>query len=994
MKTRILIPLIVALFCWNADSQTADDWVSQGRSYLATHDIPDANASFAQALTLNPSHETANALYAITRVLVLPGQPAGSNFLTRIGFPVAGRNIYGWTSTLFTDTNGLVLAPVGVNANEFTAQLRTNVLPVVSGAISNLAAITDTNFTLNLTSDETSVVGVRVDYGDLKLIQAALYGAEYIIYTLNAQNLDAQLTALRDLYTNGTLSAEEVLKDYPQLLTFATTNDLQNALAAFTNAVNTYYIASAFIRSRPASEVRLFNYNQVSDKSEGSFRLVLRDLKNSLLAGPQMFTLDPDLFVDMTPLFYDPAPWRSWLPQFDGNAIILGSFPDLTFGGVIDELITEDAEGFLSTYFRMLPVGSAPELSDNNTLNLAFTTLRGHYYALEASTNLADWQMVEAFTASSAVSVLTDSLHGAKCFYRLRDNTGFLAFSGVVLDQNTGVPIADAQVQIVGDGTTTFTDANGQFYLQTSLPATWHDNELEISATGYTTIDNYYYGNGLVSGLQIYLSPPPPNDDFSNRTVLAGTNLMVTGSNVRTSQESGEPNPTGDAAGRSVWWSWTAPVDGTLQIDATTSSFWPLIEIYTGNNLSLLDAITNGGGSVVFHVTAGTTYQIALDGYQDDYSSSGTIRFSLNYVYVSAPANDDFSNRTVLTGKNLTVTGSNVGASQESGEPNPTGNAAGHSVWWSWTAPANGTLQIEAAYIGSSFSPLFEIFTGNNLSSLDAIANGQGSVMFQVTAGTTYQIALDGNQWDYPYWGAFRFSLNFMPAPPNDNFANRTVLNGSNVSTNGNNSAASWEAGEPYDTYYYDDYGYKSVWFSWTAPSPGLYTVSVNSGSVSYPILAVYTGTQLSTLSTVTDIVGDDRCAADTINAATGQTYQIEIDDNDGNGSNYSLRIAPTTILALDNSLNNLSGTIGSQTLYKITIPAGLTALQISISGGTGDCDLYVKFNSPPTLDSWDYCPYVNGNNETVNISNPTAGDWYIMLNGYNNYSGVTLLAQ
>ena len=988
MKTRILIPLIIALFCWNADSQTADDWVSQGRSYLATHDIPDANASFAQALTLNPSHKTANALYAITRVLVLPGQPAGSNFLTRIGFPVAGRNIYGWTSTLSTDTNGLVLAPVGVNANEFTAQLRTNVLPVVSGAISNLAAITDTNFTLNLTSDETSVVGVTVDYGDLKLIQAALYGAEYLIYTLNAQNLDAQLTALRALYTNGTLSAEEVLKDYPQLLTFATTNDLQNACAAFTNAVNTYFKASALIRARATNTVRLFNYDQVSDKSEGSFRLVLRDLKNSLLAGPQMFTLAPDLLVDMTSQFTGGPTWRSMLPKFDGNAIELGSFPDLTFGGVIYGLPTEDAEGFLSTYFRMLPVGSAPELSANNTLNLAFTTLRGHYYALEASTNLADWQMVEAFTASSAVSVLTDSLHGAKCFYRLRDNTGFLAFSGVVLDQKTGVPIADAQVQIVWDGTTTFTDANGQFYLQTSLPATLYDNELEISATGYTTIDNYYYGNGLVSGLQIYLSPPPPNDDFSNRTVLTGTNLMVTGSNVRTSQESGEPNPTGDAAGRSVWWSWTAPVDGTLQIDATTSSFWPLIEIYTGNNLSSLDAITNGGGSVVFHVTAGATYQIALDGYQDDYSSSGTIRFSLNYV--SAPANDDFSNRTVLTGKNLMVTGSNVGASQESGEPNPTGAAAGQSVWWSWTAPANGILQI---YAWASFYPLIEIYTGSTLSSLTIITYDFGSTTFQVTAGTTYQIKLDGYQYDYPTSGTIEFSFNFIPAPPNDDFANRTVLNGSNVSTNGNNSAASWEDGEPYDTYYYDDYGYKSVWFSWTAPSPGLYTVSVSSGSVSYPILAVYTGTQLSTLSTVTDIVGDDRCAADTINAATGQTYQIEIDDNDGNGGNYSLRIAPTTILALDNSLNNLSGTIGSQTLYKITIPAGLTALQISISGGTGDCDLYVKFNGPPTLDSWDYCPYVNGNNETVNISNPTAGDWYIMLNGYNNYSGVTLLA-
>jgi hypothetical protein len=635
MKTRILIPLIVALFCWNADSQTADDWVSQGRSYLATHDIPDANASFAQALTLNPSHKTANALYAITRVLVLPGQPAGSNFLTRIGFPVAGRNIYGWTSTLSTDTNGLVLAPVGVNANEFTAQLRTNVLPVVSGAISNLAAITDTNFTLNLTSDETSVVGVTVDYGDLKLIQAALYGAEYLIYTLNAQNLDAQLTALRALYTNGTLSAEEVLKDYPQLFTFATTNDLQNALAAFTNAVNTYYKASAFIRSRPASEVRLFNYDQVSDKSEGSFRLVLQDLKNSLLAGPQMFTLDPDLFVDMTPLFYDPAPWRSLLPKFDDNAIILGSFPDLTFGGVIDELITEDAEGFLSTYFRMLSVGSAPELSANNTLNLAFTTLRGHYYALEASTNLADWQMVEAFTAYSAVSVLTDSPHGAKCFYRLRDDTGFMTFSGKVLDQNTSLPIAGSQIYSVSDGTTTFTDANGQFYLKTTLPASWfwYGDELEISAPGYTTVDNNYDGaDGLVSGLLVYLSPPPANDNFVNRILLTGSTVSTNGNNFGATLEAGEPPDYGN---KSVWFAWTAPATHSYVISVSTAAVYiPVLAIYTGTQLSTLSLLTNttsygSNATCSLDATEGQTYQIEID----DYSGNGGF-----YTFSIAPS--------------------------------------------------------------------------------------------------------------------------------------------------------------------------------------------------------------------------------------------------------------------------------------------------------------------------------------------------------------------
>ncbi|MCL5279681.1 MAG: PPC domain-containing protein [Planctomycetes bacterium] len=88
-----------------------------------------------------------------------------------------------------------------------------------------------------------------------------------------------------------------------------------------------------------------------------------------------------------------------------------------------------------------------------------------------------------------------------------------------------------------------------------------------------------------------------------------------------------------------------------------------------------------------------------------------------------------------------------------------------------------------------------------------------------------------------------------------------------------------------------------------------------------------------------------------------------------------------------------LSGDAGSQVDYKIVVPPGQGELEISISGGTGDCDLYVRYDQPPTYSAYDYRPYVWGNNETVTITNPAAGSWYIMLRGRNAYSGVTLIA-
>ena len=92
-------------------------------------------------------------------------------------------------------------------------------------------------------------------------------------------------------------------------------------------------------------------------------------------------------------------------------------------------------------------------------------------------------------------------------------------------------------------------------------------------------------------------------------------------------------------------------------------------------------------------------------------------------------------------------------------------------------------------------------------------------------------------------------------------------------------------------------------------------------------------------------------------------------------------------------AVTNLSGAAGSEKLYRIDVPAGQTNLEIKMSGGTGDADLFVKFGSRPTTTDYDYRPYQTGNNETVTVNNPAAGTWYIMIRAYVDYSGVTLKA-
>ncbi|QSQ24353.1 M4 family metallopeptidase [Pyxidicoccus parkwayensis] len=103
--------------------------------------------------------------------------------------------------------------------------------------------------------------------------------------------------------------------------------------------------------------------------------------------------------------------------------------------------------------------------------------------------------------------------------------------------------------------------------------------------------------------------------------------------------------------------------------------------------------------------------------------------------------------------------------------------------------------------------------------------------------------------------------------------------------------------------------------------------------------------------------------------------------------------IPPPTPIPLTNgvAVTGLAGSMGGSTYYKLTVPPNQTSLVFTTSGGTGDVDLYVKFGSVPTTSSYDCRPFVSGNNETCTINNPAAGDWYVMLDGYSAYSGVSL---
>lgn len=170
------------------------------------------------------------------------------------------------------------------------------------------------------------------------------------------------------------------------------------------------------------------------------------------------------------------------------------------------------------------------------------------------------------------------------------------------------------------------------------------ENRLTLSGIPVTDARNGIQRPRLALGAALAGVGTASNDAFAAARVLSGTSASDSGSNVLASSETGEPAHDGIAATRSLWWVWTAPASGILTLDTHGSNFDTMLAIYTGSTLSSLSLLASNddGGTgaqsrLETPVSAGTTYRIAVDGFEAD---TGSI--VLNLVL------DDRSEQTIV----------------------------------------------------------------------------------------------------------------------------------------------------------------------------------------------------------------------------------------------------------------------------------------------------------------------------------------------------------
>lgn len=416
-----------------------------------------------------------------------------------------------------------------------------------------------------------------------------------------------------------------------------------------------------------------------------------------------------------------------------------------------------------------------------------------------------------------------------------------------------------------------------------------------------TKTDNYgrFSQSFAVIGDWLMGSPSlAPNDAVANATSLSGLTGQTSSSSAGATKEPGEPAHANNRGGKSVWYRWTAPTSTAMAFKTTGSDFDTLLAVYTGTAIGALSqvAANNDGvefplSAVSFPAMAGTTYLIAVDGHD---GAGG--RLGLEWYPGSDDGtllNDNFDTAQILTEGRGEVGVFNQGATKEPGEPNHAGNFGGASVWFRWTAPANGEVSFDTE--GSEIDTVIAIYQGASLAALgepiaadDDIDFGAeiftSRATFQAQAGQTYQIAVDG--YGAPDSAAeqgfilLTWQPTTIPAAPlvaNDRFAQATLLAGNSGSLSGDNLHASKEAGEPDHG---GTVGGNSVWYRWTAEADGLATFDT-SGSDFDSVLAVYSGSSVNALTLLGEIDDTDRSTRQsrvTIPVTVGSVYRVAVD--------------------------------------------------------------------------------------------------------------------
>lgn len=346
---------------------------------------------------------------------------------------------------------------------------------------------------------------------------------------------------------------------------------------------------------------------------------------------------------------------------------------------------------------------------------------------------------------------------------------------------------------------------------------------------------------------------PPVNDNFADALVVGDLPATLEADLAAATSEAFEG---ANWSGNTAWWRWTAPADGLYEWDTEGSAGPVAVSVWSRDGFGQLaerqpayETLTASNTVVArlqrdsFQVAAGESVWLCVFATQNRGPGFGVswipplFPFGTNYVArvvlkrsaAVAPPNDQFADRTLVVGTNATLSFRLDGATGEPGEPRLPGTSQLRTAWWTWQAPADGTVRLHST--GTNGAPVFGVYRRGERMALEAVANSatefgnecyrewraREALEWDVAAGATYEIQADRYPGTLPQ-SEFLAELTFLPAPANDDLRTPLLLAGEEFRLTVDNQSAT---GGPTDP------GFGSLWFKWESPGPGVLQVSI-----------------------------------------------------------------------------------------------------------------------------------------------------------------------
>ena len=291
----------------------------------------------------------------------------------------------------------------------------------------------------------------------------------------------------------------------------------------------------------------------------------------------------------------------------------------------------------------------------------------------------------------------------------------------------------------------------------------------------------------------------------------------------------------------------------------------PLGEIAAGETQEVRFVISSQGGTdaIRLHFTAsawnakGTSASVEVG--SDGINQSEAAQ---------RPAHDDFASAAVITGEQGSHRFDLLLATPEPGEPRflaRDGRPAG-SVWYRWTAPADDLFRFEVSSHGPHVrqrDDRIDIFRGDRISDLESVASDRWGTVFFAEKSRTYRVRVSNLE------QAAALILQWLQAsrPVNDDFANATLLEGTDGDFEGTSRGATLEPDEWFGP------TASTTWYRWTAPNDGRWRFFTSGGSH----VLVFEGDGIASLR----LVSQYPSSRAGFSAQGGKEYRIAVNGGD-----------------------------------------------------------------------------------------------------------------